>query len=216
MMLRRNYFLAFVLLGPACSGAFAQSATDQLQSMEKIVPQLQLTDKQQTAMHESMQPLITAARDARQAVPQATPAQAQARIQQIEAIEQDTVDKMVAVLTDDQKTKFYPLMGQSLWQKVSQNLAGVKISVATLEISDDQKKLALAEVKKAEASISAIQNDFRTVRDADAEKEYIQELAQPQLDMYTQLRQELGDEQTSKLVLAGRKAAAKTAPATQP
>jgi Spy/CpxP family protein refolding chaperone len=217
MMINRwNMSLACLLLCILSAAASAQTAGDQFQAMQKIVPGLNLTDDQQSSMHDIFEPLLKQTHEARESAKQSTPQQLQTKVLEIEKLEQETLDKVIAELTDDQKAKYFPQMAKLLWLQVAQNLVATKKAVATLDITDDQKKQALAEIEKTGNTVVSIQGDAKQVSDATSEKDYIKKLAQAQLDLYGQLRDELGVEDAGKLMKAGRQPAGKSAPATQP
>jgi Spy/CpxP family protein refolding chaperone len=200
----------------------------QMGPLLQVIKQLDLTQDQQTSMREIMQQAQSDVRDAMGDLQNATPQERAQKMQDIAKIMSDAREKAEAVLTPEQKAKYYPLMAKAIVAQAGQRLKLLKTAAGKQDLTDDEKTQMDKLFDQDQKALDGLTADAADVKDADGLTELQKKVETTQQDTRKQLVEILGPDGAQQLMQAMRQngtrrpggaggdAAGKSAPTTKP
>lgn len=207
--------------GPGAAGGMG----GQMGPLLTVMKELDLTDDQQSKVKDIMQQTQSDVRDALTGLQGATPQERQQKMQDMQKIITDSRTKFEAILTPDQKAKYYPLMAKAVVTTGEQRLKLIKNAADKQELTDDEKSQLAKLLDDDQKTLDGLSTDAEAVKDADGLTEIQKKVDGIQVDTRKQIVQILGPEGAQSLMQAmrpngagrGRQGGAgRTAPTTKP
>jgi hypothetical protein len=151
------------------------------------------------------------ARDAGTGLQQATPQERIQKMQDIQKIIGDTKDKVLGILTPEQKTKYFPLFAKLLVKQASDRVTAIQSASLKLEINDDQRSQLKSLFDDDQKTLDGYKTDAAAVTDDQGATDIQQKVGKLTQDMRKQLVDILGQDDVQQLMQNMRPGATGTA-----
>jgi Spy/CpxP family protein refolding chaperone len=176
------------------------------QQLQQVLGQLDLTSDQETKIKGIMKDAQQSMRESLQGLQDATQDERQAKMQDVQKLMTDTLDKVTGEMTPEQKAKFYPLMAKAALKRATELVAAIKAAATKMKIGDDEMKQLNTALDDTDKTLDGYKPDADAVSDAAGSKDFTQKLTRSQLNLRKQVVDILGQEDGQKLMQDARQA----------
>jgi Spy/CpxP family protein refolding chaperone len=177
----------------------------------QVIKELDLTDDQQASVKQIVQQTQSDLRDAMSGMQGAAPEERQQKMQDMQKIVSDSRGKLEAILTPEQKAKYYPLMAKAIVTQAQQRLTMVKTAVGKQDLSDDEKGQMNKLLDGDQKTLDGLTADAQNVKDADGLAEVQKKEESMQQETRRQIVEILGPDGARQLLQAMRPGARRPA-----
>ncbi len=171
-----------------------------LMQIRQILQQLNLSEDQNSKTRDIIQKVTQDARDARQGMRDATPAERMQKMQELLKEADDAKQQILELLTPDQKEQLANKSAEAVLKWATDMLAAVQKASVKMEIGDDQRKQLTTLYDDTSKTLDGYKPEVTDVKDDAAETQFSKKVTKTMSDANQQLIDILGEDDARQLV----------------